>query len=263
MRVSIPHSRTADPNIIQLQGYNGQKASFSRTIHVKQVGHALYHIDAFDEDHFITLPSLHIESLIYGSPFVELDKSTAIVSSSGFISKIDYSGRGWMSGKKNTFSATLSKIGSKEALYTVEGHWNETFAIHEGASKKGATVETWNSGDKPTAKLKVAPIEEQDPRESHRAWKSVADAILKGDMDTTSREKSKIENAQRELRKKEQSEGKEWPRTFFSKKDHPEDKIIELAKTAGEPIEPDKTGGVWRFDREKAQKATKPYDAAF
>jgi oxysterol-binding protein-related protein 9/10/11 len=211
----------------------------------------------------MTLPSLHIEGLIYGSPFVELDKSTSIVSSSGFVSKIDYSGRGWMSGKKNTFTATLSKAGSKDVLYTIEGHWNETFTIHEGSSKKGNVVDTWNSAEQKTSKLKVEPIEAQDPRESNRAWKSVADAIIKGDMDTTSREKSKIENAQRELRKKEQAEGKEWPRTFFSKKDNAEDSIVELAKTAAEPIEPDKTGGVWRFDKDKAQKAKKPYDPAF
>lgn len=49
---------------IRLQGYNAQKASFSRTIHVKQIGHALLHLDKFDEYYLITLPSLHIEGLI-------------------------------------------------------------------------------------------------------------------------------------------------------------------------------------------------------
>lgn len=82
-------------------------------------------------------------------------------------------------------------------------------------------------------------------------------------MDQTSNEKSKIENAQRELRKKEQAEGREWPRTFFAKVDAPEQNIVSLAKVADEPVEPAKTGGVWRFDKEKAGKAQKPYDSAF
>ena len=47
-------------------------------------------------------------------------------------------------------------------------------------------------------------------QESRRAWAKVADAILKGDMDTTAREKSIIENRQREMRRIEQAEGREW-----------------------------------------------------
>jgi hypothetical protein len=36
---------------VKLEGYNGQKASFSRgTINVKQIGHAKYHLKKFDED---------------------------------------------------------------------------------------------------------------------------------------------------------------------------------------------------------------------
>jgi hypothetical protein len=92
---------------VRLQGYNAQKASFSRTINVRQVGHAVLHLDAYDEDYLITLPSLHIEGLITGSPYVELNKSTYIVSSSGYTSRIDYSGKGWVSGTRNSLSAVV------------------------------------------------------------------------------------------------------------------------------------------------------------
>ena len=107
---------------VMLQGYNGQKASFSRRIDIKQVGHALLHLKEHNEYYLITLPSLHIEGLITGSPFVELDKSTFIQSSTGYTSKIDYSGRGWMSGKKNSVIAHMYLEGKpSEALYTVDG----------------------------------------------------------------------------------------------------------------------------------------------
>jgi oxysterol-binding protein-related protein 9/10/11 len=75
----------------------------------QQVGHATLRLPAYDESYTITLPSLHIEGLMSGAPYVELEKSSYIVSTSGYISRIDYSGRGWLSGKKNTFSATLAK----------------------------------------------------------------------------------------------------------------------------------------------------------
>ena len=164
-----------------------------------------------------------------------------------------------MSGKKNSFNAILFKEGhEKDVLYSVDGQWNDTFTIKQGTSKHGTVVETYRNSDHPTSKLILSPLEEQSPRESKKAWKTVIDGILKGDMDTTSHEKTKIEVQQREMRKKEQAEGREWQRTFFTKAtSHP---IFEqLSRTTGEKLEADKTGGIWRFDEEKAKTAIRPY----
>ena len=160
-----------------------------------------------------------------------------------------------MSGKKNSFTATMFKEGNeKDPLYSVEGQWSEAFTIHEGSKKHGKTVDSYAAKDVKTTPLYVAPLEKQDPLESKKAWGKVQDAIIKGDMDTTNYEKSKIENSQRELRKKEAAEGKEWERRFFSKVSS--DPLFEkLAKPIGERIEADKTGGIWRFDVTKASKA--------
>lgn len=247
---------------VRLQGYNAQKASFSRTIHVKQIGHALLHLDAYNEDYLITLPNIHIEGLIYGSPFVELSKATYISSSSGYVAKIDYSGKGWVSGKKNSFTATLYPEGrEKETLYTVEGQWNEGFVIYEGGGKKhGKQIEVFDHKNHRTTPLITAPIEEQDPLESNRAWRLVKEGILKGDMALVGQEKSKIEESQRELRRKEQAEGREWERRFFTRLNG--DPLFEkLAKPIGEKIESDKTGGIWRFDGNKASNAKPPFQA--
>lgn len=84
----------------------------------------------------ITLPSLHIEGIIYGSPYVELNKSCSIVSSSGYTSKIDFSGKGWISGKKNSFTATVSKDGQKDPIYLVDGQWTDQFTVKEGPKGK-------------------------------------------------------------------------------------------------------------------------------
>ena len=233
----------------QLQGYNGQKASFSRTIQVKQVGHALLHLDKYNEDYLITLPSLHIEGLIYGSPFVELNKSTLIQSSSGYTARVDYSGKGWVSGKKNSFTAVVHRAGhEKDVLYTIDGQWSEAFVIKDCKTRQ--VLETYNAKSSPTTPLAVKPVDEQDPLESRRAWRQVAAAIQKGDMDTTGAEKSLIENQQRELRRAEQAESREWHRRYFSRvaKDATFD---GLAATIGERVEPEKTGGIWRWDEKK------------
>ncbi|KAL4969569.1 OSBP family protein [Aspergillus stella-maris] len=250
---------------VQLQGYNAQKASFSSTIYIKQIGHALYTITPpgsdKEEKYLITLPPLHVESLIYGNPFMELEKSTYIVSNTGYIAKINYSGKGWLSGKKNTFNASLYKEsdGEKKPSYTVEGQWSDTFTIKDARSKK--EVETISVKDLTTTPLTLAPLDQQDIYESRRAWRDVSTNIDSGNMDAVSTAKGKIENAQRELRKVEKAEGREWERRFFNRVEETYDKeFTDLAKKAGlTSLESDKTGGVWRFSAEKAAGAKPPY----
>ena len=222
------------------------------------MGHALYTLPSRDnETYFITLPNLHIENLLYGKPFVELNSATYITSSTGYTAKIDYAGKGWLSGKKNSFTATLHPTGKeKEVLYTAEGQWSDTFTIRQGGGSslsklKTEPLETYDAKTAKITTLTVPPLDQQDPYESNRAWQTVAEGIKKGNMDQVHIEKSKIENAQRELRKKEREEGREWKRRFFKKGSTPEAAVEKLAKPAGERIEPDKTGGIWRFDDSK------------
>lgn len=246
---------------VYLEGYNAQKASFSRTINVKQIGHAVFRIPAYNETYLITLPNLHIEGLIFGSPFVELNDKTYITSSSGFTAKIDYSGKGWLSGKKNSFTATMYPTGKeRETLYTITGQWTKTFDIVEG-SKKGASIDTYDAEASPTTPLKIAPVEEQDPMESRRAWQKVAAGIAVGDMDVTGAEKTKIEEFQRELRRKEKAEGRIWERRYFSLVES--DPVLnELGPAIGVTPEADKTGGIWRFDESKARKLSSKQSAS-
>ncbi|KAL1609918.1 Oxysterol-binding protein 4 [Paraconiothyrium brasiliense] len=242
---------------VRLQGYNAQKASFKTTINVKQVGHAMYHIDGLNEDYLITLPPLHIEGLVVGAPYVELNSATYIQSSSGYTAKIEYSGRGWVSGKSNSFTASVyPEDKKKEPIYTAEGQWTGKFSFKDAKTKQ--VVDTFDHGATKPTPLTIGPIEQQDDFESRKAWKKVADAITKGDMDTTSSEKSIIENRQRAMRKTEKEQGKEWERKFFKRVES--DPIFEkLAAKIGEQVNKDATNGVWAFDQEKASVAKSPF----
>lgn len=80
-------------------------------------------------------------------------------------------------------------------------------------------------------------------------------------MDAVSGYKSRIETAQREQRRIEKEEGREWERRFFNRiEESAEDAQIQrLAKSADLAFETDKTGGIWRFDAQKAAGAQPPY----
>ncbi|EQK98896.1 hypothetical protein G6O67_006360 [Ophiocordyceps sinensis] len=253
---------------VQLEGYNAQKATFKSTIIVKQIGHAVLTIPVVSGDkketerYIITLPSLHIEGLIFGTPFVELDGTSTIVSSSGYTAKIDYSGRGWLSGKKNSVTAVVQPTDKdKDVLYNITGQWTKEFEIYQGPAKKNSKstlVAVYDAAGTAQTELKVAPLETQHPLESRRAWAKVAEAIQKGDMDAVSAEKGRIEQAQRNLRIKERSENRSWERRFFTAVQGADKTLQALGKAAVVPLdgEQDKTGGLWRFDSDKASKAS-------
>ncbi|KAK7434780.1 oxysterol-binding protein [Colletotrichum acutatum] len=258
------YSITNLPTGVHLEGYNAQKATFSRTINIKQIGHAVLTIptpDGKKETYLITLPALHIEGLIFGAPFIELEGTSFITSSTGYTSKIDYSGKGWLSGKKNSVIASVYPTGKeKDVTYNITGVWTKSFEIHEGAAKHNSSktlIDTYDAAQHPTSKLVVAPLDKQHPLESRRAWKGVADGIAKGDMDLVSREKSAIEKAQRDLRAKEKTERRSWERRYFTDRQGAGDAVLEsLGAGVSLPVtgDADKTGGLWRYDAEKADK---------
>ena len=168
-----------------------------------------------------------------------------------------------MSGTKNKLEAALYRVDDpeKRALYTAKGAWNDVFTITDAATDM--EIETYNTNAEPGAPLRVAPLQEQDVWESRRAWRGVIDALNRGDMQATSDEKGKIENGQRAMRKREREQGAKgeaegWEATFFRKVEG--DAVFDrLAKPVGAVLGKEKTVGVWKFDQDKADRATKPY----
>jgi hypothetical protein len=236
-----------DKNNVELQGYNGIRASISTTsINVKQFGHAILKYKDIGEEFLITLPPLHIEGLLVASPFVELEGKTVIQSSSGYISIVEFSGRGYFTGKKNSFKARIFKsladsADKHNALFTISGQWSSQSQIYQGSSASSKDYSLfYDAKAKNPEHLVVKPIEEQNDLESRKAWKSVAEAIKVGNYDLIHKEKSLLENAQRELRKKEADTGIKWETRWFDEQDMEElppideesDPLIGLANLA-------------------------------
>jgi hypothetical protein len=145
----------------------------------------------------------------------------------------------------------------KDVIYKIDGQWTDSFQIREGGKSK-TVLDTFDHKTIKTTPLTVAPIEQQDDFETRRAWKKVSDAIVKGDMDKTSAEKTIIETRQREMRKQEKDSGREWERTFFTRSANPA-LVQRLAAKIGEPVNDTLTNGVWAFDADKASKAKSPF----
>ncbi|GMM29712.1 oxysterol-binding protein [Martiniozyma asiatica (nom. inval.)] len=225
-----------------LEGYNGVKASMSTTaLNVRQFGHALVEYRNLNETYLVTLPALHIEGIFAFSPFVELEQKSFIQSSNGYITIIEYSGKGYFSGKSNTFKARIFKsfedsLKKDKALYTISGQWSGKSTITKGANSSSKGDLFFDAESMATQPLSVKPIDKQHGLESRKAWKDVAEAITKGDYNMIHETKSKLENDQRELRKKEEESNDRWCRRWFDEVDYSsqdsDDEFVKLAKLA-------------------------------
>ncbi|TVY90031.1 Protein kes1 [Lachnellula willkommii] len=238
-----------------LQGHIIPKVYFSGTVHIDRKGYGTMHIDKYNEDHLITMPKVHIEGLMSASLAPELSGTSYIRSSSGYTTKIEYYYKGWVSGKRNSFLATIFHDKHEdEPIYVAEGQWNDKYTIKEGNRQN--ILETVDVNTYSRTPLTVAPIQNQHHLESRRAWKPVVDAINQGDIFAVGQEKSKIENEQREMRKQEKREGKEFPRRYFSlaKEDPVGERLAEGLKNTSMKGAMDAHHMIWLWDEEKYQQ---------
>lgn len=199
-----------------LNGHNGQKTKFSGTsIYLDQVGHAVLHLTGWgDEIYFITLPSVVILGLWYGSPYAELSGSSFIQSSTGFLAEFTYSGKSWIgSGERHHVKCVLTRPDdSSFDQATIEGQWiSKTFLTRISKPKELF----YNANAVPAVPAQVAPDETASPLESRRLWRKVSEALKMRDYSAASAEKALIENAQRTERKGRAENGIGWTPAWF------------------------------------------------
>jgi hypothetical protein len=205
---------------IKLVGHNAQKTSFSAgSIIVKQIGHATLTVKLPSgdiEEYLITLPRLRIDGVWYGAPYIELADVSWIVSKH-YVCSIEYKGKGYFSGKTHSFKATLKPApgsGGSLGSHVIEGQWHTTSKFSSGP-KSGSEFHNVTGPKEEVTAIGGEASGEMGPFETRELWKLVAKGIREGDFDSASKEKSKIENEQRQKRKDELVAGTTWQLKHF------------------------------------------------
>lgn len=225
------------------------------SIIVKQLGHATLTVNLPDGkkmEYLITLPRLRIDGLWwvlctdrtvhsltqcrYGSPYIELAESSYIIGG-GYISVIEYKGKGYFSGKSHSFKAIVtgdaaafspsSTRGPTGNEFVIEGTWHQNSKFSTGLefhNVLGAKEEVTAVGGASDGTM--------GEFETRKLWSAVAQGIREGDFETASKEKGRIEvctcdvigvhhlqlapkNDQRQRRKDEAAAGSTWPLKHF------------------------------------------------
>ena len=234
---------------------------------MRQSGHATYKVDKHKESYILPFPDVYAKSVLTGSPYPELNGTYRIHSTSGLTAEINFGGKpkrlSLTGTDRNYFEASIYKTmdKTKKNLYESRGIWSDAWTVKDGKGKELYTYDLSDPKNQP-APMMMAPLDKQSPWESRRAWRDVAEPLQEGDFSKALNAKSKLENGQRDMRKREKAEGKKWDQAFFSKVDETQEKSAEggaLSKLL-ETLDNDEvknilgSDGCWRFDASKAEK---------
>jgi len=194
---------------VSLEGHSAQKTSFTgRSIIVKQIGHAMLRVknaEGKEDLYLITLPTLGIEGILWGAPYIELSGTSYISSSTGYTATINYAGKGYFSGKAHSFKAGIAPSAQPtHPLYSIEGEWAGVSKYKGKAPGKDTTF--WDASSE-RREVQVKPLAEQGDMESRKVWAKTAEGIRAGNFDAASKDKTRIENEQRQKRKDETAAG--------------------------------------------------------
>ncbi|KIW71153.1 hypothetical protein, variant [Phialophora macrospora] len=249
-----------DEHGVHAEAYSTQHTTLSGTsVMIRQSGHGVLKVDKYNETYLLPLPDVQARSVLTGVPWPELNETYKILSSSGFTAEMTFTGKKMWGGSRNCFRASIYRTADSEknAIFTLSGSWSSSFSIFDASGEEIEVFDLADAQHQP-APMTVKPLDEQSPWESRRAWRATFDAIRKGDNTKVVAEKSKLENAQRHLRKQEQKEGKQWETMFFTRCDAEvdEDDAVERLFDQLDDHEAQRlrgTNGCWRFDRDKEQ----------
>lgn len=255
-------------NGVRAEAYSTQYTSLSgASVVVRQSGHAILTVDKHKESYLFPFPDVYAKNVLKGSPYPELYGTYSLFSTSGFTAEIHFGGKSknpFSSSDRNEFEAIIykSQDSSKNALFKLKGIWSDSWTISDATGEVLSKYSLSDPANQPVT-MKLAPVDKQSPWESRRAWKDVAVPLSEGDFSTALNAKSKLEQAQRELRKKETAANQKWESAFFTlvdgeKESSGQSKALArlLTEMNGTVDRKDIMGshGCWRFDPEKEKR---------
>ncbi|KAJ2795772.1 Oxysterol-binding protein 4 [Coemansia guatemalensis] len=205
-------------------GHFSQKSKFKgTTMKVVQEGRVTLRMKNSDEVYCLSLPSLNICSILSGKPFLEMSNTTFIRSSKGYTAEFHWHTKPWLYGEYHKFDGKILKDTAakfvqdgpgQEYLFAMKGKWvADSYVVNQ---KTGEEQILFDVSAQPAADIIIKPVDQQSELESRRVWHKVSEALASGNYDVASKEKTDIEENQRQLRKERAEANTEWKPTLFT-----------------------------------------------
>ncbi|CEJ04458.1 hypothetical protein RMCBS344292_18419 [Rhizopus microsporus] len=202
---------------VSLNGHTGQKSKFKGTsIRVEQVGRAVLYLKQYDEQYMLDFPDILIRGVLTGGAFIELGGVCTIVGSNNTKATIEFVPKPWFGGEYNHIKGWIYH--DDKVQYQLSGRWSHQSFYSKGKDSKKELL--FDAEAEPMAKRVTPPVEEQSEIESHRVWGPVTEALKQKNYKVANKEKTRIEEWQRGVRKEREEKKEVWePKLFKFEKD--------------------------------------------
>jgi len=132
-------------NGVRADGYARVEMTFTGTVNIQQVGHAVLYLDRWDEQYLIPLPDVKVRGFLGCKLYPEVLGTYRILSSAGYVAEMDFTGEGYLSGKRNSFDARLYHTDDPaRTLYRAVGVWSQGWTVTD--ARTGDEVERLRRG---------------------------------------------------------------------------------------------------------------------
>ncbi|KUL87147.1 hypothetical protein ZTR_05612 [Talaromyces verruculosus] len=166
------------------------------------------------ERYHLTQPNMYARGILFGKMKYELgDHSFIKCPENHLVCDVEFKTKGYFSGTYNAISGTIKNDQTGEVYYEISGLWNgEMYLKSNATGKKELLFDATRAKHTPPL---VRPLEDQSERESQKLWYSTVQGLNARNHEVATREKTKIEDQQREEAAKRAEGSLEWrPRLF-------------------------------------------------
>ncbi|ESK95501.1 oxysterol binding protein [Moniliophthora roreri MCA 2997] len=167
-----------------------------------------------DGEYVITMPNMYARGILFGKMVLELgDNCIAKNEKNSLYCDLEFKTKGFFSGTYNAISGRIRH--NSVDVGEISGRWSHVmdFKSAKNGSKR-VLFDAVKDGQNVSPKW-VLPEDQQEPNESRRLWLKLTQAIIAKDMEAATEAKSKVEDAQREQRRKMEESGKTHVPRFF------------------------------------------------
>ena len=172
-------------------------------------------IPKFGETYIMTWPDVYFRGLIFGSLFIELNKTTTIkCDESKYECTVNFKPKPMVGGEVNEIEAKLKGPDGK-VLYIITGKWDGILYIRKKSEKEKDKKIFLDTTKQTKLPKKIMDVDKQKDYESQVIWRDLTSAIRKGDIGGASKAKANIEQSQREKRKEFEETGETYKPKFF------------------------------------------------
>ncbi|KAG9511418.1 Oxysterol-binding protein-related protein 5, partial [Fragariocoptes setiger] len=179
-------------------------------------GKASLHFIKRDETYTITMPHANCKGILIGPLCMELGGKVEIVcADTGCRCELEFKLKPMLSGNDSYNMMSGKILSDGKVTHTIDGHWDKRINILD--KRYGRSNVLWEVNDQSRqSRLKrcVVALDDQQPNESQKLWQHVTQALKENDQRNATKEKTKLEDAQR-MEAKQRGQGP-WVVKYFA-----------------------------------------------